>query len=51
MREKCIRNYPIVIVRFTNEDIEKNLIAVMNQLEEIINKRKLNFGGKLQENS
>jgi len=48
MREECMRNHRILIVRFTNEEIETNLIGVMNELEEIINKRKVNFDRKLK---
>jgi len=43
-----MRNHRILIVRFTNEEIEKNLIDVINELEEIINERKVNFDRKLQ---
>jgi len=48
MREECMRNHRILIVRFTNEEIEKKLIDVINELEEIINERKVNFDRKLQ---
>ena len=47
MREECMRNHRILIVRFTNEDIEKDLISVVNELEAVINDRKQNFDGKL----
>ena len=47
MREECMRNHRVLIVRFTNEDIEKNLVGVINELEEIIKERKLNFDRKL----
>ncbi|GHW02599.1 endonuclease [candidate division SR1 bacterium] len=47
MREACINKHHILIVRFTNEEIEKNLFGVMNELEAIIDERKQNFDRKL----
>ena len=39
MRDEMIKKYWIQVVRFTNEDIEKNLEWVMIRLEEVIQKR------------
>lgn len=39
MRDSMIRDYGIVVVRFTNEDIENNLEEVTKELEQYIKER------------
>jgi very-short-patch-repair endonuclease len=39
MREYSLQKHKILIVRFTNDEIEHHLEAVINELEEIIKER------------
>jgi very-short-patch-repair endonuclease len=50
MREAYLEKYRILVVRFTNKEIEQNLIGVMNELEEIIHKRKIDFDRTFKQN-